>query len=87
MGWLRRNPFPRPTFSRHGSVAVRAPCALAAMEPAGVPGVDASPSALPPLRPGYCTHVPGMMQGDDCCCRDLVFGATASTGSGYTGAT
>jgi len=32
---------------------------LTAMEPAGVPGVDASPSALPPGRPGCCTHVPG----------------------------
>jgi len=37
------------------------PCALAAMEPAGVSGVDASPSAPPPLRPGYCTHVPGAL--------------------------
>jgi len=37
------------------------PCALAAMEPAGVPGVDASPSAPPPWRPGYCTHVPGIL--------------------------
>jgi len=36
------------------------PGALAAMEPAGVPGVDASPSALQPLRQGYCTHVPGI---------------------------
>jgi len=25
-----------------------------------VPGVDASPSALPPIRPGSCTHVPGI---------------------------
>jgi len=31
------------------------------MEPAGVPAVDASPSAPPPWRPGYCTHVPGMV--------------------------
>jgi len=54
-------PFPAPRSPRHGSVAVRASCALAAMEPAGVPGDDASPSALPPLSPGYCTHVPGII--------------------------
>jgi len=30
------------------------------MEPAGVPRVDASPSAPAPWRPGYCTHVPGI---------------------------
>jgi len=36
------------------------PCALAAMGPAGVPGGDALPSAPPPSRPGYCTHVPGI---------------------------
>ena len=35
------------------------PCALAALESAGVPGVDASPCTPPPGRPGYCTHVPG----------------------------
>jgi len=38
------------------------PCALTAIEPAGVPGVNASPSAPPPWRPGYCTHVPGIMR-------------------------
>jgi len=36
------------------------PPTLVAMEPAGVPGIDASPSALPHWRPGYCTHVPGI---------------------------
>jgi len=36
------------------------PGVLPAMEPAGVPGVDASPSAPPPRRPGCCTHVPGI---------------------------
>jgi len=37
------------------------PCLLAAIEPAGVPGVNASPSAPPNWRPGYCTHVPGII--------------------------
>ena len=37
------------------------PCALAAVEPAGVHGVDASPSAPAPWRPGCCTHVPGIV--------------------------
>jgi len=36
------------------------PCVLAAMEPAGLPGIYASPSAPPPWRPGYCTYVPGI---------------------------
>jgi len=36
------------------------PWVLAAMDPAGVPSVDASPSAPPPRRPGYCTYVPGI---------------------------
>jgi len=29
------------------------------VEPAGLPGIYASPSAPPPWRPGYCTYVPG----------------------------
>jgi len=36
---------------------------LAAMQPAGVYGGDASPSAPAPWRPGYCTHVPGILVG------------------------
>jgi len=36
------------------------PCVLTAIETAGVPGIDASPSAPAPGSPGYCTHVPGI---------------------------
>jgi len=36
------------------------PCVLAAMELAGMPGVDASSTAPAPWRPGYCTHGPGI---------------------------
>jgi len=35
------------------------------MEPAGFPGIFASPSAPLPWRPGYCTYVPGITQLDN----------------------
>jgi len=41
-------------------VAVRAPVPARGYAASGVPGVDVPPSAVSLLRPGYCTHVPGI---------------------------